>query len=195
VDAAERPVPIATQERGSGGQGRTPEPRFLAIGQVVGVHGVRGELKVEILTEDPHRFDLLRQVLVGLEDQEPVPWILESYRLHKGHALLKLQGCDDRTAAETLRGYLIQVRFEDALPLEEGEYFEHQIIGLQVWTAAGEPLGEVAEILYTGANDVYVVRGGSPGGRDILIPAIEDVVLEIDLDGGRLVVELPEGLR
>ena len=194
METAERPVAETKQKRGSGEQGRAPEPRFLAIGRVVGIHGVRGELKVEILTDDPHRFGLLQQVLVGLEDQEPVPWILEGYRLHKGHALLKLQGCDDRTAAEMLRGYYIQVHFEDALPLEEDEYFEHQIVGLQVWTAAGELLGEVAEILYTGANDVYVVRGGSPGRRDILIPAIEDVVLEVDLDGGRLVVELPEGL-
>ena len=194
METAERPVAETKQKRGSGEQGRAPEPRFLAIGRVVGIHGVRGELKVEILTDDPHRFGLLQQVLVGLEDQEPVPWILEGYRLHKGHALLKLQGCDDRTAAEALRGYYIQVHFEDALPLEEDEYFEHQIVGLQVWTAAGELLGEVAEILYTGANDVYVVRGGSPGRRDILIPAIEDVVLKVDLDGGRLVVELPEGL-
>ena len=193
MDRAARRL-TAGQERGSDRHGGADEPRYLVVGQVLGAHGIRGELKVEILTEDPHRFGLLQQVLVGLEDKEPVPWILEGYRLHKGHALLKLQGCDDRTAAEMLRGYYIQVHFEDALPLEEDEYFEHQIVGLQVWTAAGELLGEVAEILYTGANDVYVVRGGSPGRRDILIPAIEDVVLEVDLDGGRLVVELPEGL-
>jgi 16S rRNA processing protein RimM len=198
VETAERPT--ARQKRGSGGQGRAPEPRFLAIGQVIGVHGVRGELKVEILTDDPQRFGLLKEILVGLEDQEPVPWVLEGYRLHQGRALLKLRGCDDRVTAETLRGYLLQVRLEDALPLEEGEYFEYQIVGLEVWTAAGEHLGEVMEILHTGANDVYVVQGigpdrrGGRGPREILIPALEDVVLEVDLEDGRLVVELPEGL-
>jgi 16S rRNA processing protein RimM len=104
-----------------------------------------------------------------------------------------LAGCDDRAVAETLRTYLIQVPLEEAIPLEEDEYFEHQILGLEVWTAAGELLGEVAEILYTGANEVYVVRGHSPR-REILVPAIEDVVQVVDLEAGKLVVELPEGL-
>ena len=182
-------------QQGSGAQRRAPEPRFLGIGRVVGVHGLRGELRVEILTEDPHRFGLLEQVFVGLEDEDPVPWPLEGYRLHKGRALLKLGNCDDRTTAETLRGVLIQVPLEEALPLEEGQYFEHQVIGLDVWTADGEYLGEVAEILYTGANEVYVIGSTGPEGRELLIPATEEVVLEVDLEGGRLVVELLEGLR
>jgi 16S rRNA processing protein RimM len=114
--------------------------------------------------------------------------------LHKGRALLKLQGCDDRSTAETLRGYLVQIPIEQAIPLEEGEFFEHQIVGLQVWTSAGEHLGRVEEILYTGANEVYVIRSPQPGRAELLIPAIEDVVLEIDPQAGRLVVELIEGL-
>ncbi len=187
--------PHSELERGSGGQGRPPEPRFLAVGQIVGAHGLCGELKVELLTDDPHRFRLLKRVFVGLEDQEPVVWLLEGYRLHKGRALLKLAHCDDREAAQALLGYLVQVPLAEAIPLEEGEYFEHQILGLNVRTPAGEQLGEVLEILYTGANEVYVVRGTGPEGRDILIPAIEEVVLEVDLDGGWLIVELPEGLR
>jgi 16S rRNA processing protein RimM len=166
----------------------------LAIGRVAGVHGLRGELKVDILTDDPHRFGLLERVLVGLEDEEPVPWPLEGYRLHKGRVLLKLDNCDDRTTADTLRGHLIQVPLEEAIPLEEGQYFEHQILELDVWTAGGEHLGQVAEILYTGANEVYVVQAAGQRRRELLIPAIEDVVLEVDLEGSRLVVELPEGL-
>jgi 16S rRNA processing protein RimM len=182
------------RQKGSGEQRRAPEPRFLVIGQVVGAHGVRGELKVQILTEDAQRFGLLEQVLLGLEDEEPVAWPLEGYRLHRGRALLKLRGCDDRSAAVAMRGYLVQVPREEAIPLEEGEYFEHQILGLEVWTAAGEPLGEVVDILYTAANEVYVVQGPNLGQRELLIPAIEDVVLEVDLEAGRLVVELLEGL-
>ena len=182
------------ENRGSGVQRRAPEPRFLAVGRVVGVHGVRGELKVAILTDDPHRLGRLERVLVGLEGQEPVAWLLEGVRLHKGHALLKLSHCDDRDAAETLRGHLILVPLDQATPLGEGEYYEHQIVGLEVWTVAGEHLGEVVEILYTGANDVYVVRRPGPGHREILIPAIAGVVLEVNLASGRLIVELPDGL-
>jgi len=196
--AAQRQSPAkrlnTDKERGSGEQGRAPEPRFLIVGQVVGVHGVRGELKVGILTEDPHRFGQLRQVFVGLGDEEPEPRILQGYRLHKGYALLKLAGCDDREAAEKLRGTLVQIPREMAVPLEEGEYYEHQIIGLAVWAVDGEPLGKVVEILYTGANDVYVVQSTASDRREILLPAIKDVIVEIDLAGGRMVVQVPEGL-
>lgn len=185
---------IKEQQLGSGEQGRSPEPRFLAVGQIVGAHGLGGELKVELLTDDPHRFGLLERVFLGKKDQEPVPHHLESYRLHKGRALLKLAGCDERDAAQALRGNLIQVLLEEAIPLEEGEYFEHQIVGLDVWTAAGEHLGQVIEIIFTGANEVYVVHSADATRREILIPAIEDVILEVNLEAARLTVELPNGL-
>ena len=190
TDAARRLT--YNQERGSGGQGRAPEPRYLAIGRVVGVHGVRGELTVEILTEDPNRFRLLDRVFIGPEDEEPTPWGLTGYRLHHGRALLKLAGCDDRTCAETFRSQLVQVRRKDALPLAEGEHYEYEILGLHVRTEAGEQLGTVVEILDTGANDVYVVRG--PDRHEILIPAMDSVIHEIDTETGWLVIELPEGL-
>lgn len=182
------------QGGGSGGQGRAPEPRYLAVGLVIGAHGVRGELKVEILTEDPRRFRLLRRVFLGPEGQEPAPWPLKSYRMHKGRLLLQLEGCDNRTIAESMRGYLVQVPLEEAIPLNEGEYYEHQILGLDVWTEAGEYLGQVVEILYTGANDVYVIQDPESRRPEILIPAIQDVVLAVDLAAGRLVVRPIEGL-
>jgi 16S rRNA processing protein RimM len=166
----------------------------LTIGLVAGAHGLRGELKVAILTDDPQRFGLLDRVFVGQEDESPVARVIEGFRLHKGRALLRLEGCYDRTAAEALRGYLVQIPSEEALPLEEGEYYEHQILGLAVWTASGEYLGELVEIIYTGANDVYVVQPADANGKDILVPALEDVVLDVNLDAGKLVVELPEGL-
>ena len=184
----------SVEDLGSGEQGRAPEPRFLAVGQIVGVHGIRGELKVELLTQDPHRFGQLERVFVGLEGKDPVPWVLEAYRLHKGRALLKLAQCNDRNTAETLRGYLVQVPLEEAIPLEEGEYYEHQIVGLDVWTVTGEHLGHVVDIIYTGANEVYVVRSADPHRREILIPAIEGAIVKVDLEAGRLAVELPAGL-
>jgi 16S rRNA processing protein RimM len=185
-------MPEKTQ--GSGKQRRDSEPRFLVIGRVLGAHGVGGELKVQVISEDPHRFGRMEQVHIGLEEGDPEPRALERFRLHKGNALLKLVGCDDRDSATALRGYLLQVPIEDAIPLEEGEYYEFQILGLEVWTVSGEHLGRVVDVLATGANDVYVVHGTYPGHREVLIPALESVVLEIDLEGARMVVELPEGL-
>jgi len=163
-------------------------PRYLAIGRVARPWGTQGELKVEIMTDFPDRFALLRKVYLG---PKAVPFALEGFRLHKGSALLKLEGCHDRAAVEKLRGQLVQIPIEEAMPLEEDEYYEHQIVGLAVWTVGGEYLGTVDEIIFTGSNDVYVVRGE---GREILIPAIENVVLEINLAKGRLIVEMMEGL-
>jgi len=168
---------------------RRSEPRYLVVGRIVRPWGVRGELKVEILTEDPARFEQLEAVYVG---PQFVSYRLEGARLHRGVVLLKLAGCDDRNAAEGLRDLLVQVAMEDALPLKEGEYWVHQIVGLEVWTTEGDLLGLVQEVLETAANDAYVVRDRS--GREVLIPALRSVVLEIDLAAGRMLVELPEGL-
>lgn len=160
----------------------------MVIGRVVRPWGTRGEVKVEIMTDFPDRFALLRKVYLG---PKAAPFALEGFRLHKGAAILKLEGCHDRAAAEKLRGQLVQIPIEEAMPLDQDEYYVHQILGLAVWTMEGEYLGTVDEIIFTESNDVYVVRGEE---REILIPAIEDVVLEINLAEGRLVVELMEGL-
>jgi len=166
----------------------------LAIGHIVGVHGVRGELKVDVLTDDPQRFGLLERVLVGPDDGEPVPYTLEGYRMHQKRVLLKLAGVDTREQAATLRGQLVQVPIDEAMPLEEGEYYEHQIVGLEAWTAGGERLGTIAEILYGPSNDVYVVQDTPRTRKEILIPALSGVVLAVDLEAGRMTVELPPGL-
>jgi 16S rRNA processing protein RimM len=182
-------------KRGSGGRSDAPEPRYLVVGQIVGAHGLYGELKVQLSTDDPHRFGELEHVFLGKGDEEPSARLLGGYRLHKGRALLRLEGCTDRPSAQAMRGLLVQVKRDDAIPLEQGEYFEHQILDLAVWTADDECLGTIKEIIFTGANEVYVVQEPAPSKRETLIPAIKDVVLEVDLDTGRLIVELPEGLR
>jgi len=105
--------------------------------------------------------------------------------------LLKLVGCDTRDAAQGLRGMLVQIRTTDAAPLGEGEYYTYQVEGLIVETDVGEVLGKVVDVIETGANDVYVVRG--PRG-EVLLPAIHEVVLEIDLTAGRMRVHLLPGL-
>jgi 16S rRNA processing protein RimM len=113
-------------------------------------------------------------------------------RLHREAALFKLNGCDDRNAAEALRGALVQIAREDAVPLQDDEYYEHQVVGMTVVEQHGTVLGTVTEIIVTGANDVYVVVG--PDG-ELLLPAIESVILEIDLDTDQMVVQLMDGLR
>jgi 16S rRNA processing protein RimM len=177
------------QDRGSGASKRRPEPRYLAVGRVVRPFGVHGELKVEILTDYPEQLARLRTVYLGAAG---TPWTIESVRLHKGAALFKLDGCNDRTAAEALRGALVQITSEDAVPLEEDEYYEHQIVGMGVFEQDGTFLGKVTEVISTGANDVYVVVG--PEG-ELLLPVIKSVILEIDLETDRMIVHLLEGLR
>jgi len=178
---------------GAQGGARTPEPRYLAVGRVLRPHGLRGELRVEIITDYPER---LRQhvffYLASPDSPEVVRrYPVEGVRQHKGALLLKLGGCDDRDAAEGLRGMLVQVPLEDAVPLEEGEYYHFQLMGLRVETEDGQWLGQLVEVLSTGANDVYIVRG--PRG-ELLLPAVDDVVRELDLASKRMVVRLMRGM-
>ena len=167
------------------------QPEYLIIGRILAPRGLRGEVKAEILTDFPDRFALLDTVYLG---EEHTPYKLERVRRFKQWVLLKFAGLDTRQSVEELRGLYIEIPTTQAMPLAPGEYYEHQILGLEVYAAGGECLGSIVEILYTGANEVYVVRGPAPGRREILIPAIESVVLEVDLAAGRLTVELPPGL-
>lgn len=162
-------------------------PRYLIIGRVLKPWSYRGEMKIEILTEFPNRFASLRQVFIG---DDAKSFLVESTRLHGKHALVKLQGVDATQAAK-LRDQLVYVSREDAVPLERGKHYLYELVGLRVVTNDGEALGEIIEVLDTGANDVYVVRDAS---REILIPAIEDVVKEIAIARGEIVVKLLEGM-
>ncbi|HUS70623.1 MAG TPA: ribosome maturation factor RimM [Anaerolineae bacterium] len=164
-------------------------PTHLAIGRVSKPHGLAGEVEVQILTDFPDRFDMLKTVYVG---ERYTPAFLESQRRHGRRILLKFEGCEDREEAEKLRGELIYVPVDEAVPLEEDEYYLHEIVGLQAWTTEGEYLGRIEEVIDTGSNDVYVVRDGV---RETLIPALSDVVLNIDIEHGRIEVQLMKGLR
>lgn len=152
-------------------------------------HGLVGEVDVQILTDFPDRFGLLKTIYLG---ERYAPAVLESQRRHGRRILLKFEGCDDREEAEKLRGELIYVPVDEAVPLEEDEYYLHEIVGLQAWTTEGEYLGRIEEVIDTGSNDVYVVRDGV---RETLIPALSDVVLSIDTKQGRIEVQLMKGLR
>lgn len=145
-------------------------------------------------TDFPERF-LQRQRLY-LEGPEPRWAEVQGARFHKGFVLLKFAGCDDRNAAESLRNYLVQVPRGELPPLPPGEYYHDQLIGLEVVTTEGRVLGRLAEILSPGANDVFVVRSEDKGrrSREWLIPAIREVVAQVDLSGGRIVIMPMPGL-
>lgn len=179
-----RQVPL----RGAPRQPAGGEVPYLGVGRIVAPWGIKGEVKVQILTDFPQRLACLERVFVGGGRH---PYGLQRARLHRGCALLKLAGCDSVEAAAALRGQMVYIARQDAAPLAEGHYYWHQVIGLEVWSAGGEFLGWVKEILVTGSNDVYVVKG--PRG-EVLVPAIEEVVKALDPSAGRITVELLEGM-
>lgn len=174
--------------RGSEAGTSSEPPRYLAVGRVLRPWGVHGMVKVQVLTDFPERFTASEEFYVG-EDYRPV--ILEQSGGHTGALLLKFAGYDTPEACGELRNQMLYIPTEEATPLQEGEYYIYQIIGLQVWTDEGELLGELTDVWETGANDVYVV---DHEGRDVLLPAIPQVILDVDLERKRLTVHLMDGL-
>src|SRR5262249_27213629 len=145
------------------------EPRHLVVGEIVSAHGIQGEVKVMLETDFPDRFQRLRSIMIGPADgRDYRTYPLKGSRLHKNFVLLKLEGVDSRSAAEEMRGLVVVVPTSQAMPLADDEFYVHQIEGLQVYTDEGEHLGEVTEVIFTGANEVYTVR--SETGEEVLIP-------------------------
>ncbi len=168
---------------------RGERPSHLIVARILGPHGLQGEVKAEVLTGFPDRFGVLQTVYVG---DELAPAVLEGHRRQGGKIILKLEGCEDREKAAQLQGKFVHVALEEAVPLAEDEYYVYQIVGLEVWSTEGEFLGYVDEVLHTGSNDVYVVKNGR---GEVLVPALSDVVTEVDLERRRIEVRLVEGLR
>jgi 16S rRNA processing protein RimM len=176
-----------SHERGS--ERNHSEPRFLVIGQVMKPHGVRGEMRVVPHTDLPERFGWLDTVYVG--EANPRPFVVEQTRWHKNWILIKLAGCDTRERAAALRGEFLLVPEDQAIPLQENEYFLFQLIGLAVATTAGKELGTLVEVIETGANNVFVVHG--PQG-EYLLPDIPDVIEQIEFQQGRMIIQPLPGL-
>lgn len=174
--------------------GENPSPRYLLVGEILRPHGVRGELRMRVLTDYPERLKTLSEVFLSrkADDENPRSYTPTSVRFHQGYALVFFKGVADRDAADRLRGMLVMVDVANAVPLEEGEFYLYQLIGLNVVTESGEVLGKIAEVLETGANDVYIVQGGAHG--EILIPVTPETILKTDIAAGQVTVRLPEGL-
>lgn len=175
-----------TKRKGSGSR-RRPEPEFLNVARVLRPWGVRGEMKVEMLSSHPEDLSPGKRVYAG-EDRS---FEVLSTRSQHGNWIINLAGCDTPEQAEALRDVVLRIPRQAAAPLRPNEYYHAQIIGLSVVTVDGEALGQVTEIVKTGANDVYVVTG--PRG-EVLLPARAEVVRSIDLDAGRMLVSLLPGL-
>jgi len=161
-------------------------PESLIVGRILAPWGIRGEVKVEVLTDFPERFAPQKVVYLNARPLE-----IESCRPHKQHLVVKLATIDSVEDAERLRGQDLTIPSSELSRLPEGQYYTFQIIGLDVLTTEGQYLGQVTDIMATASNDVYIVEGE---GGEILIPAIEDVVKSIDLKKGKMVIEAIKGL-
>ena len=167
-----------------------PGPETLVpIARVVRPHGLKGELLCDILTDFPDRFQRTPFVYLGSEVESVA---VESSRLAGGRVVLKLRGVSTRGAAERLRGRELAVPADQLVPLPAGSYYWHQLAGLAVETDDGRLLGQLRKVLPTGSNDVYVV---DTARGELLLPAIAEVVREIDIEAGVMRVRLLPGLE
>jgi 16S rRNA processing protein RimM len=174
--------------RGSEGNQSSEPPRYLAVGRILRPWGIKGMVKVEVMTDFPERFAQTDTFYVG-DDHRPVQ--LKRSAGHTGSLLLKFAGYETPEACSELRDQILYIPIEEAMPLPDGEYYIYQMLGLEVWTDAGERLGTLTDVWETGANDVYVV---DVKGESVLLPAIPDVILDVNLEQKRITVHLLEGL-
>ncbi len=170
-----RMVPPVTPSDDTGSP-LTGEPVFLIVGKLRRPHGLTGDILMEVITDFPERMRRGRELFIG-EAHTPVE--LEASRNHPPFLLLKFRGIDTPEDVGMFRNCMVYVRADSLPTLPEGEYYHHQLIGLQVISEDGQSLGKITEVIETGANDVYVVT--AEGGKELLLPAIHDVILNIDL--------------
>ncbi len=165
---------------------------YLRVGVISSTHGIKGEVKVFPTTDDVNRFKELKKVILDT-GKELLPMEIEGVKFFKQMAILKFKGIDDINDVEKYKGKDLLVDRENAVKLEEGEYFIYDLIQSEVITDEGEMLGYLAEIISTGANDVYVVK--TEDGKEILIPSIKECILDVDVDHKKITVHLLNGLR
>jgi len=197
------PAPRQRSRRGQPGKEESPYRHrnqavhipdgHMAVGRMIGAHGLTGEVRVELHTDFPERFAPGSTILLG---EELRPYAIEGTREHRGMILLVLAGVTDRTMAEDLRGEWLFIPETAAMPLAEGEYWVHDIIGLAVTDESGLPIGRVTDVLQTGANDVYIIAPQETinRGKELLIPATAEVVQQVDIAGGTMTIRLIPGL-
>lgn len=159
---------------------------LIAVARISTPHGVRGEVRLIPLTDFPRRFERTESLLLA----DGTRFYLESARMHKDVVLVKFRGMDTPEVWTPLRHHELYVTEAELMPLEPGQYYIHQIVGIKVFDESEAALGEVTDVLQTGGNDVYVVK--TIDGGEMLLPAIDSVVLRIEMDRGRMIVSPPE---
>lgn len=166
-----------------------PQPRkgFVAVAFVRGAHGLRGEMAIDPMTDFPDRFMPGSKLWAAGRE-----YTVRGARAHQDTLLVALEGIETRNQAAELRHQLLEVRQDELGDLEEDAYYRFEIIGLKVVDKGGTALGNVVDVLETGSNDVYIVRDAE---SEVLIPAIDSVVKDVDLDGGVMTVDLIAGLE
>jgi 16S rRNA processing protein RimM len=169
------------------GSPRSGEPLFLVVGKIRRPHGIKGELVMEVLTDFPERIQIGRTLYAG-DKHQPVK--IESLRWHKNYLLIKFHGYDTPESAGIFRNVLIYKPIDHVPQLPEGEYYHYQLMGLRVVDEAGELIGVLQEILITGANDVMLIQ--SPDNKEVLIPLIDSVLLDVNLEEKTIRVKPPE---
>lgn len=164
---------------------------YLIIGQLTSTHGVKGEIKVSPLTDDPQRFLKLKYVYIDKKGT------LEKYNVSgvkflNNFVVLKFEGVDSIDAAEKLKGFYLKIDRANAVKLPKDSFFITDILGMLVYDENNMLLGKLLDVIHTGSNDVYIVKNDE--GKEILIPALKSVVKEVSLEAGRISVVLPKGL-
>ncbi len=165
--------------------------KYLEIGIIVNTFGIKGMVKVKTFTDDIKKIKKLEKVYVGTETCKK-EYQVEEVKEHKNVALIKFKGIDTVEQANLLRESSIIVDREDLDPLEEGTYYIVDMLGLEVYTDEGKLLGQLKDIFNTGSNDIYVVKNKL--GKEILLPGIDEVIKEIDMDNKKVVVHIIPGL-
>ncbi len=166
--------------------------QFFRVGVITSTHGVRGEVKVYPTTDDPQRFKKLKKVILD-DGKQRTDMEIASVKFFKNMVILKFKGLDNINDVEKYRQADLLVTRENAVKLEEGEYFIADLIGLHGISDEGEDLGELTDVLQTGANNVYVFsKANTP---DLLVPKIPDCVKEVKLEEGTILIHLLPGLR
>ncbi|HBA62697.1 MAG TPA: 16S rRNA processing protein RimM [Lachnospiraceae bacterium] len=163
----------------------------LQVGVISSTHGIRGEVKVFPTTDNPERFRELKHVILDT-GKEQRPLTISGVKFFKQFVILKFKGIDHINDIEKYKGRPLYVTREDAVELEEDEYFIADLIDCEVLTDEGEILGTLKDVMETGANDVYVVE--TPDQKEILLPAIRECILDVDPEAGRITVHLMKGL-
>ena len=165
--------------------------KYLEIGQIVNTFGIKGMIKIKPFTDDIKRFEKLQTIYIK-NNQKEKEYEIEEIKYHKNMVLMKLKGINTIEEAEHLRQSYLLVDRQKEEPLEEGVYYIVDLLGLEVYTDKGELLGKVEDIFNTGSNDIYVVKNEL--GKRILLPGIDEVLKDIDLEKGKITVHLIKGL-